>query len=330
MNHLLLPQMEVQLVERRAALRESLALVPEAGDDLLRLLREVDKALERLPTSDYGRCVVCGGEFDAAELQANPLRRYCLCDLSEYGRAGLERDLQLAWEVQASLLPPQNLRHGPWQSHYRYRPAGVVSGDYCDLEPVAAGSDNWLYFLLGDVSGKGVAAAYWMAHLSALVRRSLASAPPVAELLATVNRHLVERGAATHYATLVAGRANAAGRVELCNAGHCRPLLLQAAETRELDSTSLPLGLNEDHDFQEQVVTLAPGDALLLYSDGISEAENAAGEQFGAARIAAAAQPHRSAAPTRLAAACLDAWHRHIAPAPPHDDVTMLVLNRAA
>ena len=329
MNHLLIPQIELQLLERRDALRSSLAAVPDSAGDLARLLREVDRALERLPTSDYGHCVVCGGELDDAELQANPLRRYCLCDLTEYGRAGLERDLELAWEVQASLLPPQNLRHAGWLTHYRYRPAGAVSGDYCELIPCRDGDETWLYFLLGDVSGKGVAAAYWMAHLSALVRRSLDSPLPVAELLATVNRHLGERGAATHYVTLAAGRADRQGQVELCNAGHCRPLVLGAAGPYEVDSTNLPLGLADDEAFAAQHFQVDSGDSLLLYSDGITEAENSSAEPYGAARVAQSAQTRAKLEPPQLASECLADLQQFVGETKPHDDVTLLILQFA-
>ena len=102
----------------------------------------------------YGGCVVCEEHVDESDLLANPLAIYCLCKLSPERSRELERDLALAWRVQAGLLPDPKMCVDRWTTAYRYIPAGAVSGDYCDLlaHPRSAGG---LFFALGDVSGKG-------------------------------------------------------------------------------------------------------------------------------------------------------------------------------
>src|SRR5215472_8683527 len=121
-----------QLLNRRARLRRTIADLKQPPD-LLLLLNEVDAALSRLDAGSYGECAVCHTEIAADDLLANPTTSYCLCELSPERQHALERDLTLAWRVQAALLPAADLAVPGWQTHYRYIPNGPVSGDYCDL-----------------------------------------------------------------------------------------------------------------------------------------------------------------------------------------------------
>jgi sigma-B regulation protein RsbU (phosphoserine phosphatase) len=315
-----------QLDERRFALRRAIDEVGSSSD-LVRLLADVDRAIERLGTNAFGKCVACEGYMTDAEMLESPLRRYCLCELSTQQQRELQRDLDLAWEVQASLLPQQGLKFAGWQTHYRYLPAGPVSGDYCDLLTLPA-QGGWLYFLVGDVSGKGIAASYLMAHISALIRRSLDVPLPVACLVEIVNRHLSERSSDSHFVTLIAGRAHRSGRVEICNAGHCQPIIVRPAEAFALNSSGLPIGVLDQADSQTSVVQMAPGETLLLYTDGMSEARNEADEMFGAERMRQTAFANRELSTGPFVAACLGAVARFQASAAPQDDVTVLALRR--
>jgi sigma-B regulation protein RsbU (phosphoserine phosphatase) len=315
-----------QLEERRDALQNAIAQIGPVPD-LARLLNDVDQALARLKTDEFGKCVVCDGRMDDAEMLEFPTRQYCLCDLSASQQDALQRDLDLAWQVQASLLPKQNLSFGGWQSHFRYLPAGPVSGDYCDMLTHEA-QGGWLYFLVGDVSGKGIAAAYLMAHLSAAVRRILEQPISVDRLMESVNRHLNERSTESHFVTLVAGRAHRSGRVEICNAGHCHPIVLRSHEAFSLSSSGLPVGILEQADPQTTVLQMENGDSLVLHTDGISEAGNPAGELFGAAALRQTVFGHRALSPAPLAATVLDQVRRFQSPAPQQDDITLLILRR--
>ena len=313
-----------ELLQRRAHLEHALAAC--GGDDLARLLREVDAALERLGTEEYGRCLLCGESVEEEQLAASPLVRYCLCELSPERLHRLDDDLRLAWKIQSGLLPQQDLRTSGWGTHFRYLPAGYVSGDYCDL--VVRDSDGSLFFMLGDVAGKGVAASVLMAHLHALLRSLVDSGRELTDLLARVNRLFTRSTGPNRYATLVVGRALPSGEVEVCNAGHLPPLLRRADEVVPLEAGGLPVGLFEDSAYPVQRLQMHPGDALVLYSDGLTETRNGDDDEFGVEALAATLRTVRDADPASLAAACLREASAHRRDGEQEDDLTLLALAR--
>ena len=116
------------------------------------LLREVRTAIAQLESEGYGVCQVCHDLIGQAAMNADPIARTCLACFTPEQLSELEKDLDRAWVIQGELLPKQNLRFNGWEVSYHYEPAGPVSGDYCDLVSTDAGD---LYFLIGDVAGKG-------------------------------------------------------------------------------------------------------------------------------------------------------------------------------
>ena len=172
------PYLREQLEKRRDELKTTIAVIPpgesQAAAPYLDLLHEVDFAVQRMDQGTYGVCNSCRGEVEKERLIADPLVQLCLGCLTNEEQRALERDLELASRIQRGLLPQADVRFRDWRIHYRYKPAGLVSGDYCDVIPPAA-SDGKLIFLLGDVTGKGVAASLLMTHLHAMFR-SLAGA----------------------------------------------------------------------------------------------------------------------------------------------------------
>ena len=154
-----------QLKERKQRLESVIEATPNDAS-LYALLHEVDSALDRFATGTYGLCDSCHEAIERDRLLADPLIRFCLDHLTKHERAALQRDLDLASELQRGLLPPKDLKVGSWETNYHYAPLGAVSGDYCDLYP----SKEQLYFMLGDVAGKGVAASMRMTQLHALFR----------------------------------------------------------------------------------------------------------------------------------------------------------------
>lgn len=315
-----------QLSDRRDRLERVVADVGRA-DDLVRLLRAVDEAIERLDGDRFGRCEVCHESVDDDLLLTHPLARYCLCGLSPRQQAALERDLDLARQVQIGLLPRQNLSLGGWEVHFRYLPAGPVSGDYLDVISRNQGSDD-AYFLLGDVSGKGVAASLLMARLSALLRSLVESGPPVGELVARANRMFSESDVSSHFVTLVCARATPSGRIDFCNAGHCPPLVVRRGAVEMLDSDGLPVGVVAEGRYEVQSLATEPGDTIVLYSDGISEAMNDGREQFGLDRLSACVSENRGLRPAALAAACLRAVAAFCGGAAAHDDTSLMIIRR--
>jgi sigma-B regulation protein RsbU (phosphoserine phosphatase) len=313
-----------QLVERRERLARTIDDVGQA-DDLLRLLREVDRALGRLDGGSFGQCQVCGEDVEDAELLEHPLLEYCLCRLSEVQQNALQRDLELAQRVQLALLPKQNLTHAGWEVHHRYLPAGPVSGDFCDVV-TRDGDADMLHFLLGDVSGKGVAASLLMARLSALFRSLIDQALPLSQIVGRANRLFSESATPTHFATLVCGRADRAGRVELCNAGHCPPLVVGDGRVTPVGSTGLPVGILEEAGYETLRVEVLPGQTLFLYTDGLTEATCSNGELYGAARLTRLLERLGDRNPAAMAAASLADIHAGNSNTPARDDLTIMVL----
>ena len=272
-----------QLTDRRGRLRNAISKEGPA-DDLVRLLTQVDVALARLGTDDYARCLVCREHVDEQDLKHNPLLEYCLCALTPGQQRELEHDLETARRIQAALLPDPWLSHAGWEASYRYEPLGIVSGDYCDLWK-RPGDDGTVYFAVGDVSGKGVAASLLMAHLQAAFRSLLGAGVPLTELVERVNRQLLQAGISTHYATLACGRVGRGGRVEIVNAGHCPPLLVRDGRVEEIGATGFPVGLLADRPYELHTLDLSRGDALLLYTDGLTEARSPGDDEYGSERL---------------------------------------------
>jgi len=315
----------VQLQERRKRLEQAISNVGEAPD-LVRLLREVDSALKRMNHGAYGTCEVCREKVDDDFLLANPLVTYCLCELSPQQQALLQNDLELASRIQWALLPRQDLAAAGWQTHFRYEPAGAVSGDYCDLVARDAAGD--LHFLVGDVSGKGVAASFLMAHLNATFRSLIEARLAVAEQVEKANRLLIENKISSHYATMVCGRAGRSGDVELCNAGHPPPLLVRRGEVEPVSASGLPIGLFGGGSYTTSRFAMAPGDTLFLYTDGVSEAHDPSGAEYGRSRLQQLLRGSGHLPPGQLARACLEDVAAFRGAASRSDDVTILVLHR--
>lgn len=315
-----------QLEERRQRLEGAISETGEAPD-LVRLLHDVDSALKRMDGRVYGRCEVCKEDVGEDFLLANPLIQYCLCELSPAQQAMLQKDLDLASQIQRALLPKQDLELAGWQTHFRYEPLGAVSGDYCDLV-TREGEDGDLHFLVGDVSGKGVAASFVMAHLNAMFRSLIDTRLPVGQLVERANRLLIENNIASHYATLICGRAGRDGGVELCNAGHCPPLLLRGGRVTEVEVSGLPIGLFGGGSYTVSRFAMGPGDTLFLYTDGVTEASSTGGDEYGAERLKLLLRREHQSSPRALAAACLSDLGTFRAGAARNDDVTVLALRR--
>ena len=311
-----------QLEERKRRLEVAVASAPR-NSGLAGLLREVDSALDRMTEGTYGLCLECHDSVERDRLLADPLVRYCLDHLTQPQRAALQRDLDLASQVQRNLLPQNGLRVGGWETSYHFAPVGAVSGDYCDLIP----SDGRLLFLLGDVSGKGVAASMLMAQLHALFRSLTGMSLPLGQIVTYVNRFFCECALAGQYATLVCGLAKPTGEIEIHNAGHCPAIVVGRGGVSCIEPNGLPLGMFLETEFSATPVQLEAGDTLFLYTDGLSEASNESGE-YGVDRVMTLVHRQAARQPAELIDACLDDVRAFTNGVPSFDDMTVLALRR--
>ena len=320
--------LRTKLIDRRKRLEEAVA---ERGtlDDLVALVEQVDSALRRMENHTYGTCTVCGEGIEEGDLVRNPFAEYCLCRLSDKQQAALQHDLDTAQRIQRGLLPAQDVRVGGWQAHYRYQPAGPVSGDYCDLVTSGNG-DGDLYFAVADVSGKGISAALLMAHLSASFRSLIQVGLPLPEILARQNSLLLERHLPSQYATLVCGRARRGGVVEISNAGHWPPLVARRDRIEALEEGGLPIGMIGERHYETTTVRLEPGETLFLYTDGLVEARDGGDSEFGATRVSDLLARNRALPPRALADAFLVNLTEFLRGSRPTDDLSLMAIRREA
>lgn len=316
-----------QLLERRARLQAASGSVSHGY--LSNLIAEVDAALQKIEVGNYGVCETCHDSIEKDRLERNPLCRFCLDHLNDSERANHQKDLDLATQIQFQLLPPRGLVLGKWETQYRYEPLGAVGGDYCEV--IALGDPSRgaqsLFFAVGDVAGKGVAASLLMMHLSAIFRSLLSMDLSLAEVVSRANRLFCESTGPAHYATLVCGRTTATG-VEICNAGHCPPILLLHHATERVGSSGLPLGLFPGAEYTVAQYDPADGETIVLYSDGITEAENASGEDYQEDRLARLLRERFTHEASAMADSVLHDLGHFRGTHPAADDATLLVVRR--
>ncbi len=317
------PLIRKDLLLRRSRLKQAISAT---GDDpqLTRLLGEVDAALDRLGNGTYGLCEECGDPIEAERLLVDPLIRLCIEHLTPAQQEALEDDLGLASRIQQGLLPEKSMRVGGWEVAYHYEPAGLVSGDYCDLLNL---EDN-LYFVVGDVTGKGVSAALLMAHLNAMFRALVPLGLTLGRVMEQASRMFCESTLPTHFATLACGKARSSGEVELCIAGHHPVLLIHDTEVTRIESTGLPLGMFCDEQFATNKIRCEPGESILLYTDGLSEALDSSGKEYGIDRLAELVAGHSSESPDRLISSCLSDLMSFRSAAHTVDDLTLMAIRR--
>ena len=196
----------------------------------------------------------------------------------------LERELQLASEIQQRFQPTAP----PFVQGYELQgisfPCYEIGGDYYDFIRRA---DGRLVIALGDVSGKGTAAALLMSSLHAAVHAQASSHDSLVDTISAVNRYLADNIPPNRFVTLFYAELDPdSGAVSFLNAGHNPPLIVHAAGTVEqLASGGLPLGIKRDADYREGRTQLQQGDVLVIYSDGVTEATSPSGEEFGSTRL---------------------------------------------
>ncbi|HTU32502.1 MAG TPA: SpoIIE family protein phosphatase [Candidatus Acidoferrum sp.] len=323
------PYLREQLEKRREQLRQAIAL-PDAHlahPAFTNLLREVDAALQRIDQGTYGICEACNDTIERERLISDPLVRFCIDHLTSSEQRALEGDLELAAQIQRRLLPQADLKMPGWHIQYHYKPAGLVSGDYCDVI-APSGNGNTPIFLLGDVAGKGVAASLLMSHLHAMFRTLSSMEVALDKLLDMGNRIFCESTFAGQYATLICGRVVNSSEVEIASAGHVPALLVRKSGVEELSSTGLPLGMFSTARYSITRAHLDPGDSLLLFTDGISEAANSTDAEYGIEHLSVIAGEQYGRAPLDFLAACLNDLKTFCSGAQQKDDQTMMLVHR--
>lgn len=240
----------------------------------------------------------------------------------------MEAELRLARQIQIALLPEALPRPEGYVLHGTTIPSRGVSGDM--YEAIERAEGDQCVLVVADVSGKGIGASLLTASLEALLVDPIELGRPADEICEWVSRRLHERTPAAKYATAFVGVLEASdGRLRYANAGHNPALLLRAGgDVERLEPTGTPLGLLQGSAYQCGEVSLNSGDTLIIYTDGVTEATNREGEEYGIDRLVAVCGERRGAALEELARALEGDLDTFVAGVPYADDRTLLMTRR--
>jgi sigma-B regulation protein RsbU (phosphoserine phosphatase) len=236
----------------------------------------------------------------------------------------LESDLRMARELQFRMLPAECPKLNKAEVAARFVPAHAIGGDFYDFIPYSGGRTG---FAIGDVAGKGVAAALYAGLAGGILRSSAASEPSAAEMLALVNTSLVERPVAAQFVSMIyAIWDDSEGSLQIANSGLPRPIYCHGGGTEMIQATGLPLGLFEDATYEELLLQPGPGDLCVFISDGIIDARNRDGDGFGRERVERIVSEVCGRSAEEIVEAIFSAVCAHAEGQEPFDDQTVVVL----
>jgi serine phosphatase RsbU (regulator of sigma subunit)/pSer/pThr/pTyr-binding forkhead associated (FHA) protein len=238
-------------------------------------------------------------------------------------KARMEQEMRIAAEIQQALLPKAGRAGAYFRAAAASLPCRSIGGDFYDYVDLSDGS---LGFALGDVAGKGPPAALLSAMMQGIFAAQAAGNDSPAQTIKRVNLALYRRGIESRFVTLMYGALFTDGQLTYCNAGHNPPLVIGGNGFRRLERGGPIVGLFEAANYEEETVQLSPGDWLVVFSDGISEAMSATGEEYGEGRILSCVQQNLELEPQRLLDTLFADVREFARGAAQSDDITAMVL----
>jgi phosphoserine phosphatase RsbU/P len=236
----------------------------------------------------------------------------------------LERDLAMAREVQMHLLPPSCPILNSAELAAKYVPAHTIGGDMYDFLAYSGGRTG---IAVGDVSGKGAPAALFAAMVSGILRSVANLEPSPSETLVAINSSLGERKIEAHFVSMIFAVWDDERHImQVSNSGQPWPIYCHNGKAEVVESTGLPLGLFEDAEYDEITIQAQPGDVFVFFSDGISDAEDAAGEQFGRTRLEELVARNCTLSAEAMVTAIFDDVALHSSGVRAFDDETVVVV----
>jgi phosphoserine phosphatase RsbU/P len=290
------------------------------GEQVLGVLYLDFQANRGSVTRDDVNLIAQIARFAAAKLETTRLREEAIA------KSKLDEELRTAYTIQSRLLPAQLPEIDGYAFAGANKPFRTVSGDYYDVVPRP---DGRIYFIMADVSGKGITAALVMASVATAFSIFTRHDPAPADLLRDLNTTLAPKTAPTKFVTMVVGLLDpVTGTIDFANAGHVAPLVISKDGARQLTTTDMVVGLFAAAKYRNQSVTLDPGDSLVLFTDGVTEAENEREEQLGLEPVATLVSTLHGTPAPRVLETIETYVQQFVGDAPAADDVTMFALTR--
>ena len=238
-------------------------------------------------------------------------------------KARIEHELKIAAEIQRALLPEGNHAGAFFDAAGMSVQARSIGGDFFDMQD---NSDGSFGFLCGDVAGKGPAAALLTSKILGIFSAFAAVGDTPEELVDHINKVLTRRAIDARYATLLYGQLQPSGKLKFCNAGHNPPLIYGAGGMRRIETGGMPVGMFETAPYSGDECELQPGDVFVSYSDGVTEAHNVSGEEFGEARLVTVLERYSRGSAAVILEQIINAVKDFAHGAEQYDDVTALVV----
>lgn len=312
-------------VETTPAEKRHDQLGPEGEKALEEHLHVIDTSLEKIEAGTFGICKICHEPVDSELLQVDYTSAVCLGHFSDEELRQLESELELSQVIQRGLLPQQVPTIEGLNIAAFIRPAQIVGGDYFDFVDFQDGKPG---LVMADVSGHGVSAGMFMSSMQTAFHTLVPQSDSPVDVLERLNHLYIHNINFTTFVTIFFGKYDPPTRMlSYANAGHSSAYLYRVATNQEiwLRPTGPAIGLSEGFTIRKEDIRLTPGDILLLYTDGITEAADQQGALWGEDNLADIIRQNPDSSAERLIQKILTALKNHTNGSPLEDDVTLMI-----
>jgi sigma-B regulation protein RsbU (phosphoserine phosphatase) len=308
--------------------KKNVLLGPSTEQSVHTRLNVIDDAISKADSKTLGKCEVCHEAVETELLEVDYTACVCLEHLSEEERRQLESELELAQDVQKTLLPQEVPIIPGLEIAAFSRPAQIVGGDYFDFVDF---SDGLHGLAIADVAGHGVSASLHMASIQALLRTLVPINKSPAEVMRQIHKLFIHNIRFETFVTFFIGAFDSSTKtLTFSNAGHLPPLVLhknkdQKESVKMLGPTGAAIGLVEEAEFAEKTIELHDEDLLVLYTDGVTEAVNHQNQEFGRERLIKLGQQVKNAPVKQVVKEIRQGLEEFIEDKPLADDTTIVI-----
>jgi sigma-B regulation protein RsbU (phosphoserine phosphatase) len=334
----ILERIRAGLLEKRVGLAEWLSRTPPTRKEVLlgpsteqavrAQVASIDDSIREAEAGTLGICKVCHEYVEPDLLEIDYTADVCIAHLSEDEVRHLEAELELAQRVQKALLPQEAPNVAGLETAAFSRPAQIVGGDYFDFIELGGGIHC---LAIADVAGHGVSASLHMASVQAMLRAIVTVTHSPADVIKQMHKLFIHNIRFTTFVTIFVGTFNSASKtLTYCNAGHNPPMVLQKRGSEEgsvawLNPTGAAIGLVDKADFGEDTLALHEDDLLVMYTDGVTEAQDPQNDPFGRERLVAMIEQLHQSPAKEVVSGIIEGLERFRRGEPLVDDTTVVV-----